>query len=234
MPRHFQNYLRHVRTISHALNVPAPEERHPALRRAKRAILKRHFFESRPRMFIQRTMVGALADMAANGTAEASDAMLWLFAYTFMLRVPSEALPAVRGEVGFLVGNEQAVIWLEDSTLVLRLLRRKNKPHGSVLKRGCTCESQPRICPVHVLWQGFLHGLPVGSKPWSGHASASANEALRESLSMLDVPRADLYRCHDLRKRSRQGPFRCWHSSGRHPPARRMAWQVREEVFGRV
>ena len=196
----FKNYLGHVRTISHALNVPAPEEGHPALRRAKGAILKRHFFESRPRMFIQRSLVGALADMAARRTADASDAMLWLFAYTFMLRVPSEALPAVRGEEGFLIGNEQAVIWLEDGMLVLRLLRRKNKPHGSVLKRGCTCESQPRICPVHVLWHGFLHSLPIGTKPWSGHTSASANEALRDSLLTLAVPQADLYRCHDLRR----------------------------------
>ena len=197
----FKNYLGHVRTVSHALNVPAPEEGHPALRRAKGAILKRHFFESRPRMFIQRPMVGALVDLAERGQACTGDVMLWLFAYTFMLRVPSEALPAMRGGEGLEHAvDEQAVIWLEGATLVLRLHRRKNKPHGSMLRRSCTCACHPRICPVHVLWHGFLRPLPFGSKPWAEHTSSSANAALRVALSKLAVPRADLYRCHDLRR----------------------------------
>ena len=139
--------------------------------------------------------------MAARDIAHKADCMLWLFAYTFMLRVPSEALPAARGDQRLAQGAaEQAVIWLDDDMLVLRLLRRKNKPHVSVLKRGCTCESQPRICLIHVLWEGFLRDLPVGRKPWAAHSSTSANDALRTALSSLAVPSANLYRCHDLRR----------------------------------
>ena len=102
-------------------------------------------------------MVGALVDLAAKDTAHHADGMLWLFAYTFMLRVPSEALLAARGDQSLArSAAEQAIIWLDGNVLVLRLLRRKNKPQGSVLRRGCTCDCQPRICPVHVLWKGFL------------------------------------------------------------------------------
>ena len=79
----FHNYLRHERTVGHALDVPAPEEGHPAPRRAKGAIVKRHFFESRPRMFVQRSLVGAMDGSAGRDERVRCDVMalrLHLFA----------------------------------------------------------------------------------------------------------------------------------------------------------
>ena len=44
------------------------------------------------------------------------------------------------------------------SRLVLRLKRRKNKPAGSSLCRGCWCKEDPDTCPVHGLgpWLGLV------------------------------------------------------------------------------
>ena len=83
-------------------------------------------------------------------------AMLWLVSYTFLLRVPSEALPIVRGDVDTPI-DSQAVLYLEDATtLALRLKCSKNKPRGGTLRRACVCEADPRTCPVHALWHKFL------------------------------------------------------------------------------
>ena len=69
-------------------------------------------------------------------------AALFLFAYAFMLRLPSEALPVMCGRVSGDKG--QATLWKGDNTLVLVLARRKNKPRGSRLVRGCWC-SESRV-----------------------------------------------------------------------------------------
>ena len=59
-------------------------------------------------------------------------ALLFLFAYTFLLRLPSEALPVVRGPVD--TSDTQAVIEPSDDSLVLKLKRRKNKKQLILLK----------------------------------------------------------------------------------------------------
>ena len=79
-------------------------------------------------------------------------ALLFLFAYTFLLRLPSEALPVVRGPVD--TSDTHAVIEPSNDSLVLKLKRRKNKPEGSTLRRTCWCSKSPRACPVHVLGRG--------------------------------------------------------------------------------
>ena len=48
-----------------------------------------------------------------------------------------------------------AEIWVGEDKLVLRLKRRKNRPQGSRLVRGCFCTRDKRICPVHILGPFF-------------------------------------------------------------------------------
>ena len=84
-------------------------------------------------------------------------ALLFLLAYTFLLRVPSEALPAIRGKVDS--AEAQSVIEPRDDSIVLKLRRRKNKPEGSLLTRTCWCSKSPEVCPVHVLGRGRLHHI---------------------------------------------------------------------------
>ncbi len=44
----------------------------------------------RPRMFIQRNMLKNIMALKSKQQGGASQAMLWLFSYLFLLRVPSE------------------------------------------------------------------------------------------------------------------------------------------------
>ena len=62
--------------------------------------------------------------------------MLVLVTYIFMLRMPSEALPMTRGDVG-VASTGQSWLYLDGDSLCLQLKRRKNKPEGSLLKRTC-------------------------------------------------------------------------------------------------
>lgn len=56
------------------------------------SIAKRELFESRPKMFITKVMVTNIAFGVEKGIEDQKHAMLWLFSYLFLLRVPSEAI----------------------------------------------------------------------------------------------------------------------------------------------
>ena len=58
--------------------------------------------------------------------------MLYLLSYVFLLRMQSEAIPARAVHGDFRLRKE-------GEFLVLHLARRKNKPGGSQLIRGCWC-----------------------------------------------------------------------------------------------
>ena len=69
--------------------------------------------------------------------------MLFLCSYTFLLRLPSEALPIKIQKDERVHG--QAVLKTVGDKLILSLARRKNKERGSVLERGetsvwCLCQ----------------------------------------------------------------------------------------------
>ena len=137
--------------------------------------------------------------LATNrGHSQKLFAMLWLVAYTFLLRVPSEGLPMSRGEAGDEDG--QSVLWLRDNILFLKLKRRKNRQRGSLLSRACTCAASELMCPVHVLWHGFFMHLPVGAQPWASVSPSDARRELRRTLEFLRVPDADMYGTHDFRR----------------------------------
>ena len=63
-------------------------------------------------MFLQRSHVRNLLAAVVTGYETEQFAMLWLMAYVFLLRVPSEALPVERGEAG-VSSDGQAVLFLE-------------------------------------------------------------------------------------------------------------------------
>ncbi len=89
-------------------------------------------------------------------------ALLWLFTYAFLLRLPSEALPAVAGTC-----SSAVVLSREGDLLRLSLARRKNKPAGSVLQRGCWCRESRRTCPVHTLGP-LVEATKAGHKLFEG------------------------------------------------------------------
>ena len=67
---------------------------------------------------------------------------VFVMAYAFMLRLPSEALPIVVGP-----SDDAASFFKEGDTVVLELKRRKNKPRGSRLVRKCWCSTSP-VCAL--------------------------------------------------------------------------------------
>ena len=83
----FGNYLGYLRTVCLASGFEPPPQDHPGLRRAMQAIVKKQFFSARPRMAIRRTL---LRNMMAH-EPDKRNAALWLAAYTWLLRLPSEA-----------------------------------------------------------------------------------------------------------------------------------------------
>ena len=124
--------------------------------------------------------------------------ILFLLAYSFLLRLPSEALPVVAGAVGAARGTAQATLCIEGPELVLYLRRRKNKPQGSRLVRSCWCKACAATCPLHVIGKFMSErpGLPL----FPGITAHSALAALRMCLLALATPSAADYRTHDLRR----------------------------------
>ena len=104
-----------------------------------------------------------------------------------MLKVPSEALPVVRGCIGSAINDlHSSVRYLDGRHLCLKLARRKKKAGGSLLKRTCWCHQCQLTCPVHVLWP-FFAKLVVGEKAFPGINAGGALKQLRLMLQLLDV-----------------------------------------------
>jgi hypothetical protein len=155
----FANYLGYVRTGCMLADADCAPLDDPAVRRARGSIKKSQQFVPRERMWIRREIVEKLMLWSLAHTSYAKFAKLWLFTYAFLLRLPSEALPAVAGK-----GDHQSSVFMEGDTIVLVLKRRKNKPGGSRLVRTCWCsESKVRFCAwlrTHVF---VLHGCMSGN-----------------------------------------------------------------------
>ena len=113
----------------------------PVLAKAKQSIEKAGLFKKRSRMFVRRWQLEAIIDNVKDDEDKTVYVMLYLLAYVFLLRVPSEALPAIAFGGG---GVQSSLAWDGDA-LVLQLGRRKNKPEGSRLVRYCWCSSS-QVC----------------------------------------------------------------------------------------
>lgn len=198
----FCNYLSYVRCACHAIGCAAPEVGHPALKRATVAIVKRSAFQPRAKLFIDKVCVTNMVMAVARELEEQKFAMLWLLSYTFLLRLPSEALPTCKGTPETAeVSEQQAVIWRDGDFVCFRLLRRKNRPQGSgVLRRKCSCGGGRHTCAVHTLWDAWFAELPVGSQPWALISPANARDRIRRILGLLGVGNAHLYGTQDFRR----------------------------------
>ena len=206
----WSNYMGYLRTASVALDLPCPAADHPALKHAKIGVLKRmlhtprcagHGFVFaqrqlispsmfRPKLFLQRSVVLNIVLAADRGIGSVEQAMLWLLAYQFLLRVPSEALPLCRGAVDYCPSQPppQAMAYLDgEGMLCIRLRTRKNRQEGSLLRRSCSCSAHPRTCMVHVFWHKFLSHFALGEKPWGHLSGNTARCLLRDTLRALEV-----------------------------------------------
>ena len=198
--RTYRNYVNYLRVGCLLESVSVEVFLDPAIARAKRAIAKKRAFVPRKRLFIRHEHICSMLEACylEEGVAERF-AMLYLTAYIFLLRVPSEGLPITRGING-VTGDGQAVVFRDGDTVCLKLRSRKNRPCGSVLKRGCWCTSHTTLlCPVHTLWP-YLEGFGVGQRVFQDISASNALSTLRAYLARIGVPDARLYRTHDIRR----------------------------------
>lgn len=82
--------------------------------------------------------------------------MLYVATAASLLRAPSEALPVTLGVSGVIALAKLPVgarycFSIEGNCVRLQLARRKHKPHGSTMRRGCWCKGCKYTCPVHLL-----------------------------------------------------------------------------------
>ena len=199
----FQNYVGHLRLGCQLARVTTAALDDKAIRRAASAIAKRGNFVPRPKQFVKLGLVRRMLQAAGSENCfwTKADAMLFLTAYVFLLRVPSECLPIVKVDGPPQAGLElgQSTLWLDGNRLVLRLKCRKNKPQGSELWRECWCKSCKETCPIHVLGE-YFKSLPCSAAPFAATSPGQALGLLRDMLFELKVPEAVHYRTHDLRR----------------------------------
>ena len=170
--------------------------RDDAICKAKDSIKKRGCFESRPPMYIRRQTLVVILRWIARNAADKRFGTLFLIAYCFLLRLPSEALPIQAGR-----GCAGAALYLHGDELVLCLRRRysavcsavccayamvprKNKPAGSKLLRKCWCiagdAESLETCPVHVVGK-LLESVADGTFLFEGITAADARSVAKDT-----------------------------------------------------
>ena len=119
-----------------------------------------------------------------------------LVCWEFLLRVQSEAVPMLvgcQGDATSMPQGRHSGLWVDSAShLCLRLARRKNRPQGSLLRRGCTCRTAGRqFCVVHRM-QLYLAGKQVAAPIWP-FTPATALSAFRRMLVLVDTPQSSQF-----------------------------------------
>ena len=200
----FGNYLAYVKLACELAKAPTEVFRADELRRAKTAIRKQGGFVSREKMFLRIDILESMRRRCLDGLMAVDYAMLFLFSYVFLSRLPSEALPITWMGCTEMVlfpsiKSVHAAVILANGRLGLQLARRKNNDRSSILWRSCWCDSSASTCPVHVLGKWFCE-LPQNSRPFIHISPGMALARMREILLAMNVPGANQYRTHDFRR----------------------------------
>ena len=122
----FDNYVSYVRVGCLLAGADVRVFDDPIVRRAKAAVRSRGDFVARPKLFIGMDVVARFVEHGTREIAFRPFAMLYLFAYVFLLRLPSEALPAIRVTSPVAPPGIQSAVFVGDSEVTLFLARRKN------------------------------------------------------------------------------------------------------------
>ena len=191
--RTLANYLGYVKTACLLCGASVAVFDSDALKRAKNSVAKSQRFTRRPKLWIQRARVQEILEWCAGKERYPLFGVLFLFAYAFLLRLPSEALPVTAGK-----GSGPCALYREGDKMILELERRKNVPTGSKLVRGCWCKESPATCPLHIL-DPLVASCAFGQRVFDV-SPASALGVLREVLSEMGIDQAENYRTHDLRR----------------------------------
>ena len=152
----------------------------------------------------------------AHETLNSEFGRLCYLAYVFILRLPSEALPAVRASPSDelikrspLPGTFQALIgtrFLPDDSerLVLKLRSRKSTRGGAIIMRPCFCDADDLggkgICPIHDFWPAVCSSSLWGEDLFPTLRSRNINRILKGMLRSMKIPDADSFSTHAFRR----------------------------------
>ena len=195
----FCNYVSYVKLGCEIRGLPIGVFAHPSLARAKEAIKKRRLVMPRQPTWIGHDVLEQLIPKVIEHPELKELMMVFLAAYAFMLRVPSEGLTMAAHSMPDGLEVSCPVFFLRGGEAVLWLPFRKNRLFPSEIVRACWCNKNRLTCPVHV-FGAFMCALPAGSRPFAHIHPGQAHLALRELLCELDVEFAMLHRLHDFRR----------------------------------
>ena len=204
-------YLGHVRKACELLGLDTTWARASGIKAAKRGLAA-----AAPRFKPPREAVGFrdLARLVALRPAASASKLFVLLSWVFMLRAASEGAGVVRVADDSAALDESAppstaaAIGLWGGKVALRLKRRKNKPRGDLVLRGCSCGGEGGLsrhcagvlCPVCVFWPVVRRKFAAGDSLFPSGIAARAGEWLRAGLREVGVLRWDRYSLHALRR----------------------------------
>ena len=160
-----------------------------AIKGAKKATLRMRGGQVGARLLLTENLVTQIVRLSdVIGPRGFSEAVI--VAWEFLLRVQSEAVCLQKGapqDSDKLSPSRHSGLWVDNSRgLCLRLQRRKHRPNGSFLVRGCSCrEVGSTRCPPHRIGP-FLTGLEYGQRLWQWSAS-EWRHLVRRALTQLFV-----------------------------------------------
>ena len=194
----FGNYVAYVKLACEIVSAPVDVFSHPSVRRAKMAIEKRRLLAPRKPTWVRLAVLQRIM-AAVDGRPELRQlSMVFLAAYVFLLRLPSEGLPMAAHAAPANV-ETPVLSMVGEAEIKLQFPFRKNRLWPTQQTRSCWCHQCKLTCPVHVLG-AYIKDLPAGSQPFVHIRPAQALLALRELLAALHIPDAELYRTQDFRR----------------------------------
>ena len=140
--------------------------------------------------------------------------LLVVISWVFMLRVASEGVRISRVADDsaaldpYVAPQHAGALGLWRGSLCLRLRRRKNKPSGEFLHRGCSCRASDgsskhcgvSLCPLCVLWPIIRRKITVGSPIFDEDVAVRARSWLQGALRSTGVPHASCFGLHAIRR----------------------------------
>ena len=149
-----------------------------------------------------------------------------LLGWEMLLRMQSEGLCVYRGQDGNIFGDNPNGVWVCPTTgdLIFKMKVRKNRRHGSTLRRACRCHGKPAdtfFCGACFFRQymkatDVVTNVTLGKLLWDMKATDFVTK-IRRAMCIMSVPDGHKFHCKsfragratDLRKRGVAFPEMC-------------------------
>jgi hypothetical protein len=213
----FAVYANHLRCACTTQGIGIEWFQDPRVRAIVKGLKKADLEKFRPKMGVSRELLKRF--VTNSRIPDALRTLCWL-SYAFLLRMGSEALelrkapdwstlgmlfPLPAGVAGFIGLRERD----GRRVLVIRLRKRKNMQHGSMISRQCSC--RPRgdttgsfldsgLCPVCALWPAIRRLADPGALLFRTIEKGSVNATIKRFLTDLMVQHANFYGTHSWRR----------------------------------